>query len=72
MSQDQNIQHYCIPCKNSELFVKLEEKLYNDYPQYKDKDTYFEVNTKRIKRFKSLDENNIKNNDIVVLFSFDN
>ena len=24
MSQDQTIQHYCIPCKNTELFIKLE------------------------------------------------
>ena len=68
---NQDIGHYNIVCKNTDLFVKLEEKLYNDYPQFKDYETYFEVKTKRIKRFKTLDENNIKNNDIVNVFMID-
>ena len=64
----QDIGHYCLPCKNTDLFVKLEEKLNNDYPQLKDKETYFLVNGRRIKRFKTLDENKIKSNDIINLF----
>jgi len=65
---NQEISNYSIPCKNTDLFVRLEEKLYNDFPKYKDYETYFEVNTKRIKRFKTLDENNIKSNDIISIF----
>ena len=62
------IVNYCLPCKNNDLFVRLEEKLYNDYPDYKNYETYFEVNTRRIKRFKTIDENKIKGNDIISLF----
>ena len=64
----QDIGHYSLPCKNTDLFVKLEEKLNNDFPQLKDKETYFLVNGRRIKRFKTLDENKIKSNDIINLF----
>ena len=62
------IVNYCLPCKNTDLFIRLEEKLYNDYPNLKDYETYFEVDTRRIKRFKTIDENNIKGNDIISLF----
>ncbi len=40
---NQDIVNYAISCKNTDLFVKLEEKLNNDYPQLKDKETYFLV-----------------------------
>ena len=43
-------------------------KLKHDYTQLKDKETYFMVNGRRIKRFKTLDENKIKNNDIINIF----
>ena len=67
----QNIGHYCLPCKNTDLFVRLEEKLNNDLPQLKDRETYFEVNGRRLKRFKTLDENKIKTNDIINVFLID-
>ena len=68
---NQDIMNYSMPCKTTDLFVKLEEKLYNDFPQYRNYDTYFEVNTRRIKRFKTIEENKIKNNDIICLFVFE-
>ena len=68
----QDIMNYCMPCKNTDLFVRFEEKLYEDFPKYKDYETFFEVKTKRIKRFKTLDENNIKSNDIISVFIVDN
>ena len=67
----QDIGHYSLICKNTELFVRLEERLYNDFPQFKNYETYFEKNTKRIKRFKTLDENEIKNKDVISLFTVD-
>ena len=67
----QDIINYSLVCKNTDIFVKLEEKLNNDYPQLKDKETYFIVNGNRIKRFKTLDENNIKSNDVINLFLID-
>ena len=65
-SSDQKI-HCSIICKNTEKFIKLEEKLYNDYPEYSESDNYFMVNGNRISKFKTLDENKIKNSDIIIL-----
>ena len=67
----QDIGHYNIVCKNTDIFIRLEEKLFNDFPQFKDCETYFTVKTKRIKRYKTLDENNIQNNDVVNVFIID-
>ena len=64
----QDISNYSMACKNTDLFVKLEERLYNDFPQFKNYETFFKVNTRPILRFKTLEENRIKNNDIISLF----
>ena len=68
----QDIGHYSLACKNTDKYVKLEEKLNNDFKQLNNHDTYFEANGRRIKRFKTLDENNIKSNDIINIFVIDN
>ena len=67
----QDIVNYAIPCKNTDLFVRLEEKLNNDFPQLKERETYFKVNTRLVKRFKTLDENMIKSGDIINVFVYD-
>ena len=63
-----DIGHYSLICKNTDLFVRLEERLYKDFPEFKNYETYFEIKTKRIKRFKTIDENQIKSNDIITVF----
>ena len=63
----QEIKNYCLECRNTDLFVRLEEKLCEDFPKLKDYEIYFENKVKRIKRFKTLDENDIKNNDSINL-----
>ena len=65
-SDDQAI-HFSVICKNTEKFNRLEEKLYNDYPEYSETNNYFVVNGNRIQKFKTLDENNIRNSDIIIL-----
>ena len=70
-SFDKKIRNCSITCKNTDIFVKIEEQLCEDYPEYKNKETYFLVNGQKIKRFKSLDENKIKKNDILMLFICD-
>ena len=67
----QDITNYSLPCKNTDLFVRLEERLYRDFPQYKDCETFFQVNTRRIKRFKTLEENKIKANDIISILVYE-
>ena len=64
----QDIINYSLPCKNTDLFVRLEEKLNKDYPKLKDQETYFLVRGNRIKRFKTLEENKIKFNDVINVF----
>ena len=59
--------HYSIICKNTDKFVKLEEKLYFDYPNYSNSDNYFIANGGPIERFKTLDENNIKDGDFIFI-----
>ena len=65
-SVDQKI-NISFPCKSKDIFVRLEEKLYEEYPEYKEYNNYFTVNGRIIKRFKSLEENSIKNGDIILL-----
>ena len=66
MSLDGKV-NYAISCKNTDIFVKLEEELYEEYPEYKDVNTYFTSGGNTIKRFKSIQENNIKNHDKILL-----
>jgi len=66
-SCDQKINNFALPCKDSELFVRIEEKLYDEYSEYKEKETYFMAGGNKIKRFKTLKENNIKSGSIIML-----
>jgi len=59
--------HRPIPCKNTDTFVKIEEKIYNEYPKYKDYNTYLTVNGNVIKRFKTLEENGIKDGNTIIV-----
>ena len=59
--------HMPIPCKNTDTFVKIEEKIYNEYPKYKDYNTYLTVNGNVIKRFKTLEENGIKSGNTIIV-----
>ena len=63
-----DIGHFSLVCKNNDLFVREEERLYEKFPQFKKYETYFEANGKRIKRFLTLDENKIADNDIINIF----
>ena len=65
-SSDQNM-FYSIICKNTQKFTELEEKLYNDYPEYSKSNNYFIINGNRVNKNKSLDENKIRNSDIIIL-----
>ena len=71
ISSDENI-HYSIICKNNDNFSRLEKVLYDEYPEYKETENYFIVNGKKINRFKTLEENNIKNNSVITLQQIDN
>ena len=54
-------------CQKNDIFINIEEKLYNEYPIYKDMNTYFTVKGHIVERFKSMLDNNIKNYDKIFL-----
>ena len=65
-SSDQKI-NYPIPCKNTTLFVRVEEQLYEEFPEYKETDNYFLVDGRKVNRFKTIKENNIKKGKPIML-----
>ena len=62
---DQNIDLPII-IKNTEVFTKVEQILYKNYPDI-EAEYYFLVNGNKIKRYETLEENKIKDNDILTL-----
>ena len=66
-SEEQDID-FSIIIKNIEIFSKIETMLYNKYKKYIETQNYFLVGGNRINRHKTLEQNNIKNNDIITLF----
>ena len=63
---------YCeIKCSPNDIFAEVEEKFYKIYSNYRSTNNMFKNNSKTILRFKTLSENNIKNGDIVQLFTME-
>ena len=54
-------------CEKTSKFIQLEEKFYNKYPEYYKHDNCFKINGNEINRFKTMEENKIKNSDIIIL-----
>ena len=71
ISGNQKIQYYNRAYKDTEIFSRVEEELYNEYPEFKDQDTYLMVRGNKIKRFKTLKENNIKEGDVIQVHIYD-
>ena len=66
ISIDQNINFETF-AKKTDNIAKLENFLYEKYPKYKDTENYFLVNGKKLNRHRTLEENKIKDNDILTL-----
>ena len=67
ISTNQEINHHPMICNEKDLISRLEEELYNEYPKYKDYNTYLTCNDIILKRFKTIGENNIKKNDVILV-----
>ena len=70
ISVDQKI-HIPIICKNTDIFTRLEKIVYENYPEYSESENYFMVGNTKINKYKSLEFNKIKNNDIITLQTLD-
>ena len=65
-SIDQKI-NYSLFCTNFEVFAEVEEKLYQKFPQYRETNNCFFSNGTQILRFKTIEENKLKNDKTVIL-----
>ena len=65
-SMDQKID-LSIPCIKTDIFAQIEEKLYKEYPEYRETNNYFIANGKQILRFKTIEDNKIGNGLPVIL-----
>ena len=59
--------YYAIICKNTDKFNKIENMFYDVYPQYLESENYFTVKGKKISKSKTIEQNNIKYGDIIIL-----
>jgi len=69
-SCDQNI-NFSTFVKPNDNFTKIENILYDNYPNYREFENYFLVNGNIINRNKTIEQNKIKNNDIITLNKID-
>ena len=58
ISSDQDV-HFSIPCLKTNTFAEVEEKLYKEFPQYRETNKYFLANGMQVLRFKTIAENDI-------------
>ena len=66
-SLDESLNNYSIICKNTDIFNTIEKKIYYDYKEFYNTNNYFTHKGHKIDRLKSLDENKIRNNDVIIL-----
>ena len=59
--------HYPFLCTNKQVFTNLENLLYERIPEYKRTNNYFISNGKIIEKYLSLEENNIRDGDIICM-----
>ena len=59
--------NYAIICKNTDRFNMIENMLYDQYPEYIEKENYFTCKGNKINRNKTMEQNNIKYSDIIIL-----
>jgi molybdopterin converting factor small subunit len=59
--------NYSIVCKNTDTIHNLEVKLYQEFPRLYESENYFLCKGQIINKFKTFEENKIKNGDTILL-----
>ena len=59
--------NFSMVCKNTDTIHKLEEKLYEEYPNLSESENYFLCKGKVLNKFQSFEKNHIKNGDVILL-----
>ena len=70
ISSDQQI-NYGMKCLKTDIFAEVEEKLYKRYPEYRETNNNFVAKGNIILRFKSINDNRIKDGDIIQLMNIE-
>ena len=72
ISVDQKVL-YSVICKNTDLFSDIEKLLYKEYPERGENEArnYFIANGVKLNRYKTLQENEIKNSNVITLKEMD-
>ena len=60
--------YWSTSCQKEEQFASIEKLFYKEYPELMELDISYKCKGEKINRLKSLEDNKIKNNDIIVLF----
>ena len=66
ISLNDNI-NYPMACKKTDIFSKIEEKLYHEFPQLKSKKIYFIANGNIVDRSSTFEQNKIKNGTTILI-----
>ena len=56
-------------CKKTDIFIYIEQMLYQKYPQYRNTNNYFLVSGGKVNKNISLKDNNIHDGDVITLWS---
>lgn len=70
-SSNQEINRYPIYCKNTDEFKSIKEKLKKAFPKIDIENYNFILHAQKINESKSLEENEIKNDDVILLHRID-
>ena len=70
-SQDQEINHVAIRCLPTDTFAEVEEKIYKKFDNYRNTNNTPICNGTTVLRFKTLSENNIKDENVVQLIKME-
>ena len=63
-SADEKI-NYSMICKSKDKFNIIENKFYEEFPEYIETENHFMLRGKKINKYKTLEDNKINNNDII-------
>ena len=59
--------HYAIPCLNKDLFVDVEKKLYDKFPEYKERNNNFLSQAKIVLKFKTVGDNRLESGIPIIM-----
>ena len=66
VSLNNNI-NFPMACKKTDIFAKIEEKLFHEFPSLKSKKIYFIANGNKINKSLTFEQNKIKNGNTILI-----